>query len=296
VAGGSELKISVIVPVWNREDEIGRCLESLTSQSLPSSAYEVIVVDNGSSDATRDVATSYQGVKVLIERRPGSYAARNLGLATARGEYVAFTDSDCIPDSRWLEHGLRALEENPLAGVIAGRVELYAPDDAVPSVCSCYERIFAFNQEANIIRGRAATANWFSSAAILRELGGFREDLMSGGDFELAKRLQSAEHQLIYLPEAIVFHPARVTFAELSGKARRVIGGRFAMAEPIRRNPLRWWYSLGRNAGRKIARVLRTKTIDTGMKLRLSLLIVALYGVVYVEVVALCLGGAMRRS
>src|SRR3546814_8574240 len=95
--------ISVIIAVWNGRATIGRCLDAVRAQSLPSEELEIIVVDNGSSDGTAEIARSVPGVIVLTEHRPGSYAARNRGLAHARGTYVAFTDADCRP-ARSEEH------------------------------------------------------------------------------------------------------------------------------------------------------------------------------------------------
>ena len=90
--------ISVIIPVWNSPDLLAKCLAALAVQSYPRERYEVLVVDNGSTDSTAAVARNYPFVTLLSEPVPGAYRARNRGLAAARGEYVAFTDADCIPD------------------------------------------------------------------------------------------------------------------------------------------------------------------------------------------------------
>jgi glycosyltransferase involved in cell wall biosynthesis len=90
--------LSVIVPVWNDESRIGQCIDALKRQSLDSALFEIIVVDNGSTDSTATVVSRYTNVVLLYEPQPGSYAARNTGLRHARGEYVAFTDSDCVPE------------------------------------------------------------------------------------------------------------------------------------------------------------------------------------------------------
>src|SRR5688572_5665963 len=99
--------VSVIIAVWNSPCQIRQCLAALERQTLPRDQFEILVVDNGSTDDTAAVAHAVPGVTVIEEARPGSYAARNRGLVAARGEYVAFTDADCLPAPDWLEAALR---------------------------------------------------------------------------------------------------------------------------------------------------------------------------------------------
>ena len=84
--------ISVVVPVFNDEARLAGCLDALAMQTWPASHREVIVVDNGS---VPPVALRAGAARVIVERRPGSYAARNAGVAAAAGEILAFTDADC---------------------------------------------------------------------------------------------------------------------------------------------------------------------------------------------------------
>src|SRR3546814_4316499 len=115
-------------------------------------SYEVILVDNGSLDESLAIAQSCKGVRLFVEKRPGSYAARNLGISAARGEYVAFMDSDCVVDPGWLENGLRVARAHLEAGIVAGRIELVTRAGA-SRICDAYERTFSFNQEKNISNG-----------------------------------------------------------------------------------------------------------------------------------------------
>jgi glycosyltransferase involved in cell wall biosynthesis len=118
----NSLLISVIIPVWNSGALLRRCLEALARQTLGPDCFEIIVVDNGSSDDSAAIANSFPGVVLLSEPRPGSYAARNRGLARARGDFIAFTDADCVPAPDWLEQALAAARRHPGAGVLAGRI------------------------------------------------------------------------------------------------------------------------------------------------------------------------------
>lgn len=287
-------RISVIVPVWNRPVDIERCIRSLQRQTLPADEFEIIIVDNGSTDSTADIARD-AGVCVLIEPRPGSYAARNLGLAAARGEYVAFIDSDCSADENWLEKGLEALDRHPDHAIAAGRIELSAQDmPASSSACDAYERIFAFKQERNVARGVACTANWFGRTELVRQAGGFRSDLKSGGDFDLTRRLHAAGYRLLYAPDALVLHPARTSLSELCSKTRRVIGGRM-MTYRHRRNPLHWWAALAMDSARRF-RTMFVTDCSMIMRARLLILLAILFLAGCWEVLLITLGAEPRRA
>ena len=92
---------SVIVPFLNEEKLIERCLNSLLLQEFDKQDYELIFIDNGSSDRSADIVRRYP-VTLLHEPRRDPYLARNRGIEMARGQFLAFTDSDCIIDHRWL--------------------------------------------------------------------------------------------------------------------------------------------------------------------------------------------------
>ena len=101
-------QVAVVIPVWNGRTILGRCLDALERQTLPRERFDIIVVDNGSTDGTADIARGYANVTVLEEPTPGSYAARNTALADVRAPITAFTDADCIPDPDWLVRVLEA--------------------------------------------------------------------------------------------------------------------------------------------------------------------------------------------
>lgn len=100
---GDAAFISIIVPFHNMEAYVADCAEALLNQSYPKSAYEIIMVDNNSTDSSARIVERYPTIKLVSETRRGAYAARNTALRMARGEVIAFTDVDCIPDKDWLE-------------------------------------------------------------------------------------------------------------------------------------------------------------------------------------------------
>ena len=99
-----EVNISVVVPVYNTEPYIEDCIKALLSQNYPRDNYEVIMVDNNSTDASMDIIKQYPIIKLKREYKQGSYAARNHGIDEAKGSIIAFTDSDCLPSSNWLSN------------------------------------------------------------------------------------------------------------------------------------------------------------------------------------------------
>jgi glycosyltransferase involved in cell wall biosynthesis len=112
---------SVVVPTYLRPDFLDRCLEALISQEFDSGSFEIIVADDAGSYATqRQVEASADRSAILIHyvsptSAHGPAAARNAGWRIARGEIVAFTDDDCIPDPRWLAEGIGAFASGAAA-------------------------------------------------------------------------------------------------------------------------------------------------------------------------------------
>ncbi|MBB4840662.1 glycosyltransferase involved in cell wall biosynthesis [Sphingomonas kyeonggiensis] len=244
-------QVAVVIPVWNGEAVIGRCLEALSRQTIPRDAYQIIVVDNGSSDSTAEIARGFAGVEVIAETRPGSYVARNLGIGRVDAPITAFTDADCTPVPDWLEQVLRAAAAHPGFGVLAGKIELFDEIAQEREVFGDYERLFSFPQ-AHAARGNCATANWASETAVLKQLGGFDAALKSGGDRQMALRIREAGYPLVYVPEMVVRHPVRANRAELVRKRQRLSGGRW-----------------DRTAKRpRLAHVLGVTAVDTVRRLR----------------------------
>jgi glycosyltransferase involved in cell wall biosynthesis len=112
--------ISVIVPMLNAERTLAACLDGLSAQDHPAREHEVLLVDNGSTDNSVRVARAYAGVTLSSEPTPGAYAARNHGLRAARGDVIAFTDPDCVPDRSWLSAIAAALRD-PRLELLCGR-------------------------------------------------------------------------------------------------------------------------------------------------------------------------------
>lgn len=115
------MKISVIVPIFNARPYLDQSLTGLLKQSIPLDQYEIIAVDNNSTDGSKELAASCSDVIVLSQPAQGSYAARNMGIRHARHDIIAFIDPDCVPEHHWLESILAAMGSASCALVLGRR-------------------------------------------------------------------------------------------------------------------------------------------------------------------------------
>ena len=115
------MRVSVIVAFLNEEPYLEQCLQALLGQDFPREEYEVIFVDNGSRDGSAEIVRRYPDVHLMEEQRPGHYAARNTGLAVARGELIAFTDGDCAPSRGWLRQICEGMSRTGAAMALGSR-------------------------------------------------------------------------------------------------------------------------------------------------------------------------------
>jgi glycosyltransferase involved in cell wall biosynthesis len=106
--------------MYNAERTLRACLDALVAQQLADHDREILVVDNGSTDLSREIAGGYPSVSLLAEARPGAYTSRNRGVQSARGEVVAFTDPDCVPDRGWIAE-IGAAFTDPSIDLVCGR-------------------------------------------------------------------------------------------------------------------------------------------------------------------------------
>jgi glycosyltransferase involved in cell wall biosynthesis len=289
------LKVSVIVPVWNDAKRIIKCVEALKNQTMSLEHYEIIVVDNGSTDETYEVVSGLEGIIPLQESEPGSYAARNAALDIAKGEYVAFTDADCIPDSNWVESLVVCAEESPNFGVIAGEVKFFKhPDDNVENAAIAYESLFSMNQKAYALQGVCITANWLSKREVILNHGGFNSRVKSGGDHEMANRLTKSGLDVIYCPQALVLHPAR-NYTEILKKRRRVIGGTWDKTESSTKALKLIWQAIKLYIKRTFI-IIGSNKISLGQKFSVFRVISSIFFVSMSEIFKLSSGHQSTRS
>lgn len=192
--------ISVIVPTCHRNDLLAKCLDCLAPgvQTLPPEQYEVIVTDDGSrSTAQQLVQDKYPWVRWTAGPRKGPAANRNNGAFKAAGEWLAFTDDDCLPTSSWLEGYAQSLNESIL--VYEGK-----------TTCKAGVQSPLYQSPINLTGGCLWSCNLMFRADLFREMQGFDSDYsFAMEDIDMRDRLQLQRHPTRFVPEAVVDHPPR---------------------------------------------------------------------------------------
>ena len=223
--------VSVVVPVYNDPDRVKICLKALENQSYPEDLYEVVLVDNNSRYKPDVTENDFPHLVFTIEETPGPSAARNKGILTSRGEVIAFTDADCIPDENWIEKGVNFLLKNPHIGIIGGRVEVFPENDNNPNSLELWEMVSAYPQKFYIERNKfAATANVFTYRKAIEKAGLFDVKLLYyGEDREWTNRIYNSGFGFGYAHDVLVRHPARRTFKEFYRKWYRYLYGEYIL-------------------------------------------------------------------
>jgi GT2 family glycosyltransferase len=222
--------ISVVIVNWNRRELLGCCLSSLDAQT--DRAFEVIVVDNGSTDGSAALAEE-RGVRVIRNSvNRGFCAANNQGIAAARGELIALLNNDAEAEPGWLAALARVFEGSPQIGMAASKILVYEDPTRIDKAGHV---IWPDGQNRG--RGSGALdrgqfdkleeALWPDGCAamyrksMLDEIGGFDEDFFAyGDDAELGLRARLAGWQCLYVPDAVVRHHRGTTLG--LGSARRL--------------------------------------------------------------------------
>lgn len=287
----AKLSASIIIPVYNDIQRLEKCIKALKKQTLPSSRYEIIVVDNNSIENISDLALKY-GCKYLFCYKQGSYAARNKGVEYACGRYLGFTDADCIPDSQWVENAVRELSNRDGLVVLGGDIRMFF-ENSKPTSLEWYEYYYAFNQKTNIKhRKYAVTANLWASREIFEKCGAFNEELISGGDLEWGKRLHQKGYRISYTAECKVYHPCRASLKQVYRKIYRVQTGQLELhhheditlhARPF---SLKTILRTSRPPVRQIAKWFFSSELPRSVALKLSwasVLIAGMYSIVIVN-------------
>jgi glycosyltransferase involved in cell wall biosynthesis len=212
--------------VYNDGQRLGACLAALEAQTYSRDRFELIVVDNGSDDPPEQTAVAFPQVRFAIERRPGPYAARNAGIDLARGDVLAFTDSDCTPATTWIERGVRHLHSGAGCGLVGGRIDQSFRRPNRPTAAELWAQLNCFNQQWNVESAHfAATGNLFILRQVIDQVGRFPV-ARSGGDVILGWRVREAGYRLTYADDVRVVHPATPSAGAVARRIARFVGRR----------------------------------------------------------------------
>ncbi|HRX01636.1 MAG TPA: glycosyltransferase [Anaerolineae bacterium] len=207
------LRCSVIVPVYNGASVIDRCLDALADQTIPPTDFEIIIVDDGSTDGTAARIAEWAArhscvaVSILRQQQAGPASARNHGARNARGPLLLFTDADCRPVSGWIAALLAAFEapDRP-----AGLMGVYRTDQT--DLAGRFAQMEFEDRYDRMMHSQQLDVVATYSAAFRRDLflaeGGFDPGFPKANneDVEFSYRLSEQGHQMRFVPEAQVFH------------------------------------------------------------------------------------------
>lgn len=204
--------VSVIIPVYNRPRDIAACLDSLLNLDYPKDKLEIIVVDDASTDETPDVMLPYSIEMIKNQNNRQAPYCRNLGADRARGDILAFLDSDCLADRTWLRELVPAFKDPEIAAV-GGIVESYydeRPLDRYEQVRSSLKMgLWPRRSASNDPFFYVPSCNLLVRRDVFQKTGGFNESLVVGEDVDLCWRLREKGMQIDYLPSGRVFHKHR---------------------------------------------------------------------------------------
>ena len=198
-------QISVIIPAFNSAKVLMTCLESLTNQTVSGEAHEIIVVDDGSTDDTKDIAAKYS-VKYIYQQNRGPAAARNNGVNHAEGAIIFFTDADCEPQPNWIEEMLKPLNDNQVVGV-KGTYKTHQKEIIARLVQIEYEHKYERMKKFKYIDFIDTYSAGYRKD-IFMKYGGFDERYPKASveDQEFSFRLSRDGNKMVFNPEAVVYH------------------------------------------------------------------------------------------
>lgn len=204
--------ISVIIPVRNRPVEISQCLSSLGELDYPADKKEIIVVDDASDDNTADIVTGFPVKLIKNSVRMQASCSRNLAAKAAKGDILAFIDSDCTADPMWLKDLVTAFSDET-NGAAGGKVDSWFDKKALDR----YEKVSSSLNKGTRSKSSKEEGAFFYLPAcnllvkkkIFLELGGFKINMTVGEDVDFCWRLKDSGYEIEYRPAGVVFHKHR---------------------------------------------------------------------------------------
>lgn len=207
-----QVRVSVIVPTYNNADILPKCLDALMAQDFPHDQYEIIVVDDGSRDATSQIVSQYTQktplVQYLYQPNQGPASARNQGVRRANGDIIMFTDDDCEPERNWVTEMYRPFREsNGEIAAVKGAYRTRQKNVIARFAQTEFENRYRRMRNIQYIDFVDTYAAAFRRETFL-SLNGFdtRFPVANNEDVEFSYRMASKGHKMVFNPNAIVYH------------------------------------------------------------------------------------------
>lgn len=205
--------VSIVVPVYNAKDTLRRTIGSVLNQDYPLERYEVIIVDDGSTDGSIELIRDL-GIKLIKQNNQGAASARNTGISNTRGEIIIFLDSDCVVSNDWIRLHVREHRVNNAIGCIGGAF-------AFPKLTTCnffelcdyYSSWYEQNPKCppSFNYEYLPSTNISFRKAVLEKIGGFAANLKTGEDVEICQRIRNEGKQILFRPHIQIYHYGRRT-------------------------------------------------------------------------------------
>jgi len=207
---------SVVIPTYNRSEQLKDCLNSIAELNYPRDCFEVIVVDDGSSASPEPLIerfTEHMEIKLLAQNNAGPAAARNTAAQEAKGDFLAFTDDDCIVSPDWLKafsDNLSKKDDTLVGGLTINAL----PENAFSTTSQLLVSYLYRYYENNSIMSRFFTSNNMAiSTNMFIRMGGFEVTRLraTAEDREFCYRWLHHGHEMTYAPKAVVYHAHNLT-------------------------------------------------------------------------------------
>lgn len=202
---------SIIIPTYNRPDQLFSCLQAIDRLTYPRDRFEVIVVDDGSRtplDSILEHCSHRMPIKLLSQHNSGPATARNRGAAEAKGDILAFIDDDCTPSPGWLQAMADTYRDAPDCGIGGKTINILTDNLYAETSQILLDYLYEYyNPDLQAPKFFASNNLAFSRSAFLKS-GGFNPTyrMPAGEDRELCDRWTAQGRHLRFAPEAIVFH------------------------------------------------------------------------------------------
>lgn len=211
-----QLFFSIVIPTYNRPDRLKKCLQSITQLNYPRDRFEVIVVDDGSKTPMDAVVSPFRevlNVTFIRQLNAGPADARNRGAAQAKGQFLVFTDDDCIPETNWLKNLDTHFATTP-DSLIGGKT-LNALSDNLYSTASqiLIDYLYSYYNQDSYSSNFFASNNFAMPVDRFHALGGFDTSfpLAAGEDREFCDRWLSQGYTMLYASDVQIYHAHHLT-------------------------------------------------------------------------------------
>lgn len=272
------IKVSIIIPVYNDLEDLSKVLRALNNQTIDCDSYEIIVVDNGSTEPVKELVNQYSNVTYLLENihLKSPYSCRNRGIEISKGDVIVLLDSTCIPEPEWLKNGLDCLCKME-ADMISSNV-LFDFGEKI-TAGKLYDSNNLRIESAIKNRGAVMTASLFVRREVFNKIGKFPEGVRSGADLRWTHKATKKGFSLKFCKNSVAKKKAR-TFIESVKKQWRVGKGHPAI-----------WKERGKNINvfkkfisslipyhpKKVQRLANDKGVDLNFYLKFKLYFVAYF-------------------